>query len=224
MLYLYAIAAAGFTATGVRGLAGAPVESFEGSGLAVLATRHEGLDVRPTETFVWAHQDVVERLAERGDVLPLRIATTLDDGDSARALLSGRRAEFSRSLDRIRGAVEFGVRAIGEEPAEVPVDDRAASSGGPGTAYMLDRLARRRGRDALRREVLEPLRPYARDATVRPDRAAGTALSVAYLVDRDAASDFQLRVAELDDRLAATRLLCTGPWPPYSFVDPKGSS
>jgi hypothetical protein len=44
-------------------------------------------------------------------------------------------------------------------------------------------------------------------------------LRAAYLIDRDAQRTFADRVADLQAANPELRLLCTGPWPPYSFVD-----
>ena len=38
------------------------------------------------------------------------------------------------------------------------------------------------------------------------------------LVDRERVQSFARRVAELQASNQALRLLCTGPWPPYSFA------
>ena len=44
-------------------------------------------------------------------------------------------------------------------------------------------------------------------------------LSASYLVDRDSVEEFRAAVAALDDEHADVTLVCTGPWPPYSFVE-----
>ena len=41
----------------------------------------------------------------------------------------------------------------------------------------------------------------------------------AYLVDRGRVSEFVALVAQLDHRLDDVELVCTGPWPPYSFAE-----
>jgi hypothetical protein len=41
----------------------------------------------------------------------------------------------------------------------------------------------------------------------------------AYLVDRERVDDFAREVGALQQDHPELRLLCTGPWPPYSFVE-----
>jgi hypothetical protein len=53
----------------------------------------------------------------------------------------------------------------------------------------------------------------------RSPRPPSELLRAAYLVDRDAIGAFTRLVARLDDRHPGLQLLCTGPWPPYSFAE-----
>jgi hypothetical protein len=41
----------------------------------------------------------------------------------------------------------------------------------------------------------------------------------AYLVDQERISEFVALVEQLDARLDDVELVCTGPWPPYSFAE-----
>ena len=68
--------------------------------------------------------------------------------------------------------------------------------------------------------VHEPLRALARAHALRAPRPPAEALRAAYLVERDAVGRFTGLVAQLDEQHPELRLLCTGPWPPYSFVEP----
>jgi hypothetical protein len=41
----------------------------------------------------------------------------------------------------------------------------------------------------------------------------------AYLVERDAVKRFAAEVARLQNLNTGLSILCTGPWPPYSFAE-----
>jgi Gas vesicle synthesis protein GvpL/GvpF len=69
-----------------------------------------------------------------------------------------------------------------------------------------------RARARALRDVHEPLAALARDSAVKPAREL---LRAAYLVERDAVDGFVAAVQELQGAYA---ILCTGPWPPYSFT------
>jgi gas vesicle protein GvpL/GvpF len=68
--------------------------------------------------------------------------------------------------------------------------------------------------------VHDPLERLARESRRRAPRGPAEILRAAYLVDREIVDRFVGRVGELQAQHARLRLLCTGPWPPYSFVAP----
>ena len=98
--------------------------------------------------------------------------------EDAGALLEERHAELTAALERVRGAVELGVRAT--------TAPQPASSG---TEYLM----RRARTERAQAQLAELARAYV----ARPQAGA-------YLVDRDAVEAFRARVSELDERLACT--------------------
>ena len=171
MPYVYAVTAA-------RDAAPNPtLYAVRHGALAAVVADHEAPE--PTPEALRRHETVVEGLMGDGPLLPMRFGSVSDDVAS---LLAERHDELLAALERVRGAVELGVRT----------ENGTATSG---TEYMMRRLAVVRAH--------EELAGLAR-ASVRG----------AYLVDEDAVEDFRARVDELDDDL-----VCTGPWPPYSFCE-----
>jgi hypothetical protein len=63
------------------------------------------------------------------------------------------------------------------------------------------------------------LAKLARQAVVLPTPAAREVLRAAYLVDRPRLAAFIQAVRQIDHEPAQISLLCTGPWPPYSFAE-----
>jgi hypothetical protein len=180
---------------------------------------HENLPPQPGEEELWRHERVVEELMERSTVLPMRFGSTAADDAELQAILDERRPEFESLLERLRGAVELGVRA--QLPAVVKEPEGAAAvaggTGGPGSAYLLERLdRRRRAADAVAR-IHEPLSMLARRSMQRPGGLSPHIFKGAYLVDRDRVDAFRARVDELGSEVDGARIACTGPWPPYSF-------
>lgn len=113
----------------------------------------------------------------------------------------------------------------GNAPAAAS-DDLALSRNGPGAAYLLERLVRQRAlRDRHRarltpvREAFELLARHASASTLddEPDDRRGT--SAAFLVPRDRIACFRELVDATANVHPELALLCTGPWPPYSFVN-----
>ena len=216
MLYLYAVTESP-TPPDLPGLRGAPLRAVGEAGLFAIVSAHEEPRVQPTEDDLWVHDGVVEALMDGASVLPVRLGTLMADDAAVLASLRERRREFELALERVRGAVELGVRAaVAPEDVAEPEPEDAAGATGPGTEYMQARLSReRRGTEAAS-QIHEPLASLARASTFRVSARERPLLNAAYLVDRERVEDFMARVDELDTRSQAM-IVCTGPWPPYSF-------
>jgi hypothetical protein len=195
------------------GLGGAALRALERGGLAGVYSRHRSLRPRPVPELVLDHERVVEAIMARGDVLPLRFGTQLADEAQLRAVLAERREELLRSLARVRGKVEIGVRMIPPRPA--PTSGTAQATG---RGYLLARVhAHRRYQQAIR-ELHAPLAALAAASRIRQPRSPPAILAAAYLVDSEHVAEFRLRAEELGRRQTGMQVLVTGPWPPYSFA------
>ena len=218
MIYVYAIADPG-ARVNVSGMQGSDVRAMRAGNLDVLVSEHDQFEPSADIDDLWAHEAVVESAGESGAaVLPLRLGSILPDKDSVVALVEGRAEEFAHALDRVRGAVEIGVRAAVVTGGE-PEPASAEAESGPGTAYLMKRLAQKQRGDEVIDLLHRPLADLARDH-VRLDRsiADDSAVRLAYLVDEDAIEPFQELVRSLESELGHVQLACTGPWPPYSFA------
>ncbi|MEU9872903.1 GvpL/GvpF family gas vesicle protein [Actinomadura sp. NPDC048021] len=137
-----------------------------------------------------------------------------------------------------------GGLAPGAEPLTGPRQDAGDAEGaegaegaapaGPGAAYLRRRQQERRRRaDAGRRvgEQADAVHAELADHAVasrhhppqdpRLSGRAGTQiLNVAYLLDEEQVEGFLAVARAADQRLAGIEVEVTGPWPPYSFIEP----
>jgi FAD/FMN-containing dehydrogenase len=148
----------------------------------------DGADTEVTQAAVLRHAEVVEGLMSRsGALLPAQFGRPFGDDAELEAAIRPKAQELERGLERVRGCVEFGLRVAGESPG-------AAS----GTEYMRARLAQQR--------AVEPLEQLSRAVSAN-----------AYLVPADKVDEFQEAVRRLQAEHPELTIVCTGPWPPYSF-------
>ena len=191
-----------------RGLQDARLEGVEASGLLAVVSWHDEAPSEPSLEALRAHERVVESLMAEGPVLPMRFGTALPDADAVRSSIAARRDELAGALDRVRGRVELGVRvqAVGEEA------EPAAPA--TGREYLMSRLAA----DGRATAVHRPLERHAVASRRRATSEAGEVLRAAYLVDEAQVAAFRAEVERLQGAHPRLAVLCTGPWPPYSFV------
>ncbi|MFI1721465.1 GvpL/GvpF family gas vesicle protein [Streptomyces sp. NPDC020489] len=198
-----------------------------------LRARLEDLDWL-TET-ARAHQSVIDALTVVTSPLPLRMATVFRDDSGVRTMLEAREADFRRTLDRLEGRVEWGVKVYleADEPQEeaAPAQKKAAS----GRDYLRRRSSRvRANEDAWQRaeafasRLHETLSDYAEDSRLHaPQNSAlsgatgRNVLNAAYLVPRAHSEEFVELVDRTKGEVPGMRVELTGPWATYSFAGEK---
>ena len=143
------------------------------------------------------------------DLLPVRFGAVVEDERAAGRMVAERHDELAAALERVRGAVELGVRV---QPAAGASNATAARSSG--REYL-----RQRAREFERvQQIHDQLAAMSREATQRPGREL---LRAAYLVERAKVAAFVDEVRRLQEEYAELAVLCTGPWPPFSFAAPE---
>lgn len=251
-VWLYAVGdgGAGPLAGELAGIGAGAVRPVRAAGLTAIvgdvAEREFGEDAlrRNLEDLDWlertarAHHAVIEAVAGRGPVLPMRLATVYQSDASVTRMLEQRAADLRAALSRVAACSEWGLKAFaapaaGHDAAGGP-DGPAAGPAGPGSgaAYLRRRRAQLAARGDARREaaataqdIYTGLCRLAVSARLYPPQAPGLTgqpapmvLNAAYLVADGRAEAFAAAVTDLRDEHPAVRLTLTGPWPAYSFV------
>jgi hypothetical protein len=190
------------------------------------------------EAVARAHHRVIEALATRTTILPLRLATVYLDDERARTVLDTAWDAFAQRLAHLAAHIEWGVKIYVEPSAEAAAPAASPSPGlTPGRAYLRTRKAQQSVRDDVYRaaekaaeRVEQAGRAYgadrARHRVQQGELADATGENVvndAYLVDRDRAEAFRDEVSRAAEGLPGVRIEVTGPWAPYSFAMPPAT-
>ncbi|MGX1911824.1 GvpL/GvpF family gas vesicle protein [Streptomyces phaeochromogenes] len=240
----------------LTGVAGVPPKQLTHHGLVAVVGHvpEEDFAERPLrahlEDLDWlsatarAHQNVIDALTVVTSPLPLRLATVFLDGSGVRTMMEQREETFRRTLDRLDGRVEWGVKVYTESPEPPEASERTESSGNPdsrpapspakpvsGRDYLRQRRGRHRAHEEkwekaeeFSRRLHETLSGYAEDTRIHaPQNAAlshapgRNVLNAAYLVPRSQSEAFVERVDRTKDDSPGLRVELTGPWAAYSF-------
>ena len=233
----------------VAGVAGESLHVVPGPGVAAVAgvVPREDFDEEPLrahlEDVAWldrtvrTHHQVVNALAARGPVLPMRYATVYHEDSGVTAMLQARRDELSAALARIAGSTEWGIKLyLADQPAAELDGDRPDEQERPGTAYLLRRKAQRDDRLRAREQAVDAadrihdaLAAVAAESTRHPlqtPQASGRCepmlLNGAYLVPDERLPAFDKVIASCAADHGELSVEVTGPWPAYSFADVGG--
>lgn len=230
-LYLYCVGDADHPEPGdMVGIEGSAVYAVDTAGLRAWVSN---LPAAPSASLdrVRSHNAVVESSSEERTALPMRFGQWFSSETELHEAIAARRVRLERSLERVRGALEFGVRVLDPErsamdpsdPVAGPTDRPADRSSGK--AY-LESLARReegveksrlRGAE-IAAELRSFLGPLVRDHRVRPGGREGI-VAISHLVARHDTGAYAHRVHTFTDRRSELRFVTSGPWPPYGFAD-----
>ncbi|MCS6882487.1 MAG: GvpL/GvpF family gas vesicle protein [Oscillochloridaceae bacterium] len=224
MLYLYAIINRPTAPLPpIIGLGEQPVRYGAWGDVAAIYSHYEGPAPRAEAAHLWRHEEVVERLLDSCGVLPVRFGALLPDEAALMALLRERHDRFVAGLARVAGRVEVSVRALWTAEAPPPAPRPAEAENG--RDYLARRMVEEQAREAWLREsrrradALHVALNRLAVAHVRQAAHERILLSAAYLIPREALDVFRATVGDLGVINPDLRLLCTGPWPAYHFVE-----
>nr|WP_202457792.1 GvpL/GvpF family gas vesicle protein [Streptomyces sp. SID5464] len=177
-----------------------------------------------------AHQGVIDALTTVTTPLPLRLGTVFRDDSGVRTMMEAREEDFRRTLDRLEGRVEWGVKVYAEsEPQE---SARPAQKATSGRDYLRQRRMQTRSHEEMWQKaesfstrLHEELSAFAEDSRLHPpqnpalSKATGrNVLNAAYLVPRAHSEEFVEMVDRTKGEVPGMRVELTGPWAAYSFA------
>lgn len=200
-------------------------------------------DASWTAVRAMRHETVMEFVARRVSVVPLRFGTIYLERAGVERMLEGKRRELAEIIERLRGREEWGVNVYADQAALLstitsvsPVlrelTERAAQAS-PGQSYLMqkkiDTLKVDEARAALTRiidEIEQSLGEQSEDAKrlrvlkVEATEYGELKAKFAFLIKRSEFESFRDAAERLaqEHQTAGVRLELTGPWPAYNFT------
>lgn len=239
MKYLYGVIEAGKkTFPGIAGIGG------RGDQVYTLPYRDLAMVVSDTSTAVYdpvkenamTHQQVISRVMQEHDIIPMSFGVTSKNEESVLDLMAGLYEELKRSLARIKGKIELGLKvtwkkevfafeieALNPEISQLKKEVAAAQSAAYNEAIRLGELVK----EAAEKKaayylglIYEPLQALAVSACLNKTIGPRMIMNAAFLVKKEKEAEFDGKVNDVcEPYLDKLVFKYTGPWPPYSFID-----
>lgn len=212
-----------------EGVGGKPVFVVAQKGLSAALSELAESDLVAGILQTVEYERVVEAFYRSTTVIPLRYGCQVTDASEAARLLEKRRDEYETLLRELAGAGEMGIHVLPNDTRPVkdlrpppPVTPSKVS----GVAYLearreyflcLDQAAMDQRR--LAEDLCSSLAGlYVRRKVEVPESSSSRPLSIYFLVPRDSIDSFRHAARQLLSKLSL-KMLLSGPWPPYNFVD-----
>jgi hypothetical protein len=190
-------------------------------GLVAVMARVEESSLAPSVSSVLAFEKVVETIHATHSVIPLRYGCLMESESAILRLLEDHRREYEALLDRLGGMTEMGIRVL------CPAGPRLLPESplSPGAAYLASLRKRHGSGDSLAPEetqladrIAGPLSgcytEQCREISAADRRRL---LSLYFLTPKTGVEDFRNQARRIRPP-AGTKLLLSGPWPPYNFA------
>ena len=215
------------------GVGGKPVFVLAQNGLSAGLSALVESDLVPDISQTLAFERIVEHFYRDLTVIPVRYGCQLEDASEALWLLESHRDEYGALLDELEGLGEMGIHVLldssraGTEDDAWPVPTRSFPLPcNSGAAYLAAKRQLYLGLDRAGRHerlLVEELWGslaglYVRRKVEFPDSNRSRLLSLYFLVPRASVESFRRAARHLNPKKSG-RLLLSGPWPPYNFVD-----
>ena len=204
-------------------------------------------DATWTAVRAMRHETVVEYVAKRTSVVPLRFGTIYLERSSIEQMLNEKGRELAQIIERLRGREEWGVNvysdraallasitSVSPRPRELARQAEAAS---PGQSYLMQKKIEALRVDEARVALGEIIDRVERTLSEQADDSKRLRIlkveatehgelkgKFAFLVNRSGFEEFRAAAERLaEENLGAgVRLELTGPWPAYNFSAESG--
>ena len=195
------------------------------------------------------HETVVEHVAKRASVVPLRFGTIYLERTGIEKMLTDRSRGLEEIIEQLRGREEWGVNVYSDRavlmstitsvsPVLREMVERAQQAS-PGQSYLMQKKIDALKTDEVRatvnrivEEIEQRLREQSDDARrlrilkVETTEHGELKAKFAFLVKRSGFEEFRDGAERLarENQSAGVRIELTGPWPVYNFVSIENSS
>jgi len=215
------------------GVGGKPVFVLAQNGLSAGLSELVESDLVPDISQTLAFERVVEHFYRDLTVIPVRYGCQLEGTSEALGLLERHRDEYGALLNELEGLGEMGIQVLldssgaGTKSDARPVPPKSFPLAcNSGAAYLAAKRQLYLGLDQAtlhERLLVEELWGslaglYVRRKVEFPASNRSRLLSLYFLVPRASVEPFRRAARHLHPKESG-KLLLSGPWPPYNFVD-----
>ena len=215
-----------------------PLDSY---GEEALAERLS--DASWTAVRAMRHETVVEYVAKRVSLVPLRFGTIYLERAGIERMLTERARELAQILERVRGREEWGVNVYSDRATLMAsitsVSPRLremvqqAEAASPGQSYLMQKKIEAMRVDEVRAALTDIIDSIEKKLSEQADDAVRLRIlkveatehgelkaKFAFLVKRSEFEEFREAAERLAEEhvAAGVRLELTGPWPAYNFT------
>lgn len=210
---------------GLAGIGGKTVVGVRHNSLTAFVSTTDLTHIEVNFENLRAHENVIDRLMEEYELLPMSFSTICSSFDGIGEILVKYCRQFRENLTHVSGRVEMGLKVFCKlEPESGEPEVPPAPSSSP-KDYMMrlygSYLSRKKRTDELFAEIdgfHGELMGIAEDCRYTKPMKNSLVFNASYLVEKNRREEFERAVAEITGRYPTYKIVCSGPWPAYHFI------
>jgi len=232
---------ADFSPENVLGVEGQPVSVIAANGFSAALSDINNLELTCALSEILTYHKVIESFHRHCTVIPLRYGCLFREKSQIIAFLERQGGHFKTLLRELKGCTEMGIRILTfNSETMTPLAPVRISHSTPDNLQQLDSgraylAARKTHYERIdhppnnNNEIVERCRAAFADLSVKckvespPFNLQHSVFSIPlfslyFLVPKSSVKDFRKVFRQVSAKETTTKLLLSGPWPPYNFV------
>ncbi len=197
-LYVYGIIDNKEIALDFKGLRDAPLAKINFKDLAVLFSFYPALHPLVEEKEAMLHAQILNKIADKTTIIPMAFGTVFKDQEILETVLAKSYPQAQKTLELIKDKIELGIKVVKKGSAEEISEETST---------------------AVNQEILKELDKLSVKSVAGDKFSDHLLLNNSFLVEKHKFTHFSDKVGELEEKHPNVKILYSGPWPAYSFVN-----
>jgi hypothetical protein len=180
---------------------------------------------------------LIETLAQQFTVLPVQYGSIMESSELVENMLKKNYSKFHENLEKVENKVEYGLKVFcdskeikKELASKLGLDVAPKSLQKDKTSIYKEYLNKKLKEHQLEKSLLEYVDTVIQDITAQLSKMNPThkfkkmeseskIIDAVFLIKKSKQEDLITSVKDLQSKHIGLRLMLTGPWPPYNFVN-----
>lgn len=223
--------------SGMHGISGADLSVIFFDEIAAVVSDIKNANIITDKTNAVEYAKVIENLSQQFTLLPVRYGSIMESSELVQNMLKKNYSKFHENLEKVENKVEFGLKVfcdskkIKEElVTKLELDLVPKSIQKHKTSIYTEYIDKKLKEHQLEKLLLEYVDTIIQDITSRLSKmnpihkfkkmeSESKIIDAVFLIKKSKQEDLITTVKDLQNKHTGLRLMLTGPWPPYNFVD-----
>jgi hypothetical protein len=223
--------------SGMHGISGADLSVIFFDEIAAVVSDIKNANIITDKTNAVEYAKVIENLSQQFTLLPVRYGSIMESVELIHNMLERNYLEFQQNLQKVENKVEFGLKVFcdskklkEELKAKTEVELITEPAQGNKNSIYRNYLNKKLKEHQFEELLLEHVDTIIQDVTThltqlnpihkfKKMESESNIIDAVFLLEKNKKENLINAVKDMQNKYTGLRLMLTGPWPPYNFVN-----